>query len=753
MSSPILWGPPNASGVSVANNLESGLQFANGTGGAVYAPASPVNPSVTATFGNIGDLYIGGIHGLFEKITTSGTDTNWQPISPTGATSPAAQALTASSGTYTPSSSSVAYIRVTLQAPGGGGYPSGSIATTPTSGGSSSFGSLFSATGGGAATSGGGGAGGSPTTSSSAGLYILQAGSGGGGNNGIALATLTTASYAGGSGGSALYGGAGTTGAGSATSAQAYSGAGGGGAGSGGTSGNVSGSGGGAGGYVIALITGPALAAIVSSGISYTNGSAGNAGTGTSSGGAGGTGQIFVEEFYPSVGASSSGVTTVGTIDSQTPSSHALVISGSDIYAQSASTSNPGMVNNTTQSFSGNKTFSASSTTALEVGPSSQFIFDTTNDALGIGIQPSISVAIDIVNTSGSSKAIQETGYGTGSTPVFRGRFARGTSGSPAAAQSGDDLAVISGRGYGTSQFAAASTGIINVVAGETFTNTSNATYLQFETTPTGSVTASEAMRVNSTGNVLIGTTTDSGTQKLQVNGNSNVGTVTTGVWNGTATAGQSFLTSGTTYTTPAGITTATLFKFTLVGGGGGGGGGSAARGYSCAGGSGGYGVVWLTGLSPSTGYTIAIGSAGSAGTTTPSNGGNGGNTTLTVGATTYTASGGTGGTLGPVTNSTNGAAGGSTTNLTLAVTGQNGGSAAASVANSAGPSGGSNPMGSGGSSVSDGASGTAAGSQNGLSGTGYGAGGGGGSSSNTSAAAWSGGAGTQGAILVEWKN
>ena len=64
-------------------------------------------------------------------------------------------------------------------------------------------------------------------------------------------------------------------------------------------------------------------------------------------------------------------------------------------------------------------------------------------------------------------------------------------------------LNVISGRGYGTSQFAAASTGVINVVAGETFTNTSNLTYLQFQTTPTGSVTAAESMRIASTGVTL----------------------------------------------------------------------------------------------------------------------------------------------------------------------------------------------------------------------------------------------------------
>jgi hypothetical protein len=451
------------------------------------------------------------------------------------------------------------------------------------------------------------------------------------------------------------------------------------------------------------------------------------------------------------------------------------------------------------------------------------FYWDDTHYSLGIGTTPNSATVITAVNTTGASKPFQGIGYGTGSSVGFRGDFARGTVGSPTATQSGDTLNFISGRGYGTSQFATASTGAVTIVANENFTNTSNATSIQFRVTPTGSVTNSVAMTLNSTGNLLLDTATDNNTDALQIgsglissyvklsgstsgyieqlaaatttsynvtwpaaqgsanyslinsdgagtlawsqvsltagvtgtlpiaNGGTNATTVATARTNLGIDAGASFITSGTTYTTPAGITTATTFKFTLVGGGGGGGGGSAARGYSCAGGSGGYGVIWLTGLSPSTAYTIAVGAAGSAGTTTPSNGGNGGNTTLTVGATTYTASGGTGGLLGPITNSTTGGAGGGTTNLTLAITGQYGGAVPNSVGSAFAPAGGSNPMGSGGATQADGASGTAAGASNGLSGTGYGAGGGGGSSTNTSPAAWTGGAGTQGCILVEY--
>jgi hypothetical protein len=211
--------------------------------------------------------------------------------------------------------------------------------------------------------------------------------------------------------------------------------------------------------------------------------------------------------------------------------------------------------------------------------------------------------------------------------------------------------------------------------------------------------------------------------------------------------AGASLVTSGTTYTTPSNITSSTTFEFILVGGGGGGGGGTAARGYSCGGGSAGYGVVWLTGLSPSTGYTMAIGSGGT--TASAAAGGAGGNTSITIGSTTYTASGGSGGCVGPQTNGINGGAGGSTTNLTLSIVGQNGGPTPPAVGSALAPGGGSNPMGFGGAPVAD----PSTGSNNGNNATGYGGGGSGGSGAATSPAAWTGGTGGQGAILVKYWN
>lgn len=203
------------------------------------------------------------------------------------------------------------------------------------------------------------------------------------------------------------------------------------------------------------------------------------------------------------------------------------------------------------------------------------------------------------------------------------------------------------------------------------------------------------------------------------------------------ASNGQSFLTSGTTYTTPSANLSTAVYKVTLIGGGGGGGGTNATNTKGAGGGAGASCIVYVTGVSGGTALTIAIGAAGTAGSGTPTNGGAGGSTTFTANATTYTAAGGGG---GNDTTQSNGGLGGACTNTTINVTGAAGGAVGNASTSVVSGYGGSSLLGKGGGSIS--AAGT------GEDGTGFGGGGSGGSG-----AAASGGAGTQGAILVEWVN
>lgn len=201
---------------------------------------------------------------------------------------------------------------------------------------------------------------------------------------------------------------------------------------------------------------------------------------------------------------------------------------------------------------------------------------------------------------------------------------------------------------------------------------------------------------------------------------------------------GNSFITSGSTYTTPSNITSTTQFKFTLIGAGGGGGGMATAADSAAGGGGGGACILYTTGLTASTAYTIAIGASGTGGTSSPLTAGSaGGNTTLLIGATTYTAGGGGG---GASVFTSPGGSGGTSTNGTINITGMQGrgGSATTTAAGDGGSSG--LFFGVGGSGLE--AAGT------GNSGMLYGGGGSGGRG-----ATGIGGNGANGCILVEYTN
>lgn len=125
----------------------------------------------------------------------------------------------------------------------------------------------------------------------------------------------------------------------------------------------------------------------------------------------GSTGQVLtVAGGIPSWATPASSVQSIGTIDSQTASANGLVIVGTVLYAQSASTSNPGMVNNTTQSMSGAKTFTGAATfSAAGTG------LTVSNNALisgngTIGGNLSLNEGTD-GTTTGSNAALSSTAH------------------------------------------------------------------------------------------------------------------------------------------------------------------------------------------------------------------------------------------------------------------------------------------------------------------------------------------------------
>ena len=112
---------------------------------------------------------------------------------------------------------------------------------------------------------------------------------------------------------------------------------------------------------------------------------------------------------------------------------------------------------------------------------------------------------IYIVGANAANTRITQDAYGTGAYGVYTARSARGTAASPTASQSGDTLSQFTGRGYGATGFATASTGRFDVTAAENFTDTAQGTYASVFTTAIGANSSTEVFRFGTAGQLGIG--------------------------------------------------------------------------------------------------------------------------------------------------------------------------------------------------------------------------------------------------------
>ena len=161
-----------------------------------------------------------------------------------------------------------------------------------------------------------------------------------------------------------------------------------------------------------------------------------------------------------------------------------------------------------------------------------------------------------------------------------------------------------------------------------------------------------ERMRIDSSGNVLIPSvysSTSATAANVYVNSSGQLYRATASATaSGTLIRAPQILTSGTSYTTPAGCNS---IYVEVVGGGGSGGNKAISSGASAGGGGGGYSAKYFT-VSPSTAYAYAIGAGGTAVSVNSTNGNSGGNTTFT-GPSSVTITGGGGGGGGQVASFT----------------------------------------------------------------------------------------------------
>jgi hypothetical protein len=121
---------------------------------------------------------------------------------------------------------------------------------------------------------------------------------------------------------------------------------------------------------------------------------------------------------------------------------------------------------------------------------------------------------VEIIGDTVTAGELNVTSYRNSSAGgLFYGRKARGSMASPSVPLLDDALAVFGGEGYDSTAFTTVR-GRMSVRAAETWSDTNNGTYISFETTPIGSTTRSEVMRIGDSGKVQING--DGVTGKLQ---------------------------------------------------------------------------------------------------------------------------------------------------------------------------------------------------------------------------------------------
>jgi hypothetical protein len=112
------------------------------------------------------------------------------------------------------------------------------------------------------------------------------------------------------------------------------------------------------------------------------------------------------------------------------------------------------------------------------------------------------------VHIVGTGNVLNVDGYGdTGLTPGMLSRKARGTVSAPTAVTTSDILTAIIGAGHNGTAFGNNTVAVIGIAEGA-HTTSSAPTAITFATTASGATGRTEKMRIDSSGNVLIGATT-----------------------------------------------------------------------------------------------------------------------------------------------------------------------------------------------------------------------------------------------------
>jgi hypothetical protein len=153
---------------------------------------------------------------------------------------------------------------------------------------------------------------------------------------------------------------------------------------------------------------------------------------------------------------------------------------------------------------------------------------------------------IQAVSADGQNSAIVLDGHGTSKHGKLISRVSRGTAASPTATQSGDTMAEVAAFGYGATGYGSSPSATIRVSATENMTDSALGGKMEVLLVPNGSTSPATAATITSTTldlptgsdykinstSVLSASTLGSGVTASSL---TSVGTIATGVWQGTA--------------------------------------------------------------------------------------------------------------------------------------------------------------------------------------------------------------------------
>lgn len=149
-----------------------------------------------------------------------------------------------------------------------------------------------------------------------------------------------------------------------------------------------------------------------------------------------------------------------------------------------------------------------------ETNPQAKFVLSGNATTGILGIAGANSHTVEIIDADNTGTSLGITGFGAPGAAVFQFETARGTAASFTATLSGDALGTFGALGAvaaNTWAGGGSNTARIRFIAGENFTNTTLGTLFAFDTTPIGSNVRAEAMRIQASGGISIGTIIDGG--------------------------------------------------------------------------------------------------------------------------------------------------------------------------------------------------------------------------------------------------